>query len=143
MITIFKTGYILLLSYNPCDVFTYFNVEEMHGLNATDCAKHENTTESAYFAGWCNFIPKESGEYDQNDRRFIFINLSRCNDDTETMGLIMHEMMHQSLFVHNYDVANKEEEIITWAEEEAYDVYKIVRPFKSKIVKQAITVKSE
>ena len=112
MITIFKTGYILLLSYNPCDVFTYFNVKEMHGLNAIDCAKHENTTESAYFAGWCNFIPKESGEYDQNDRRFIFINLSRCNDDTETMGLIMHEMMHQSLFVHNYDVANKEEEII-------------------------------
>jgi hypothetical protein len=143
MITIFKTGYILLLSYNPCDVFTYFNVKEMHGLNAIDCAKHENTTESAYFAGWCNFIPKESGEYDQNDRRFIFINLSRCNDDTETMGLIMHEMMHQSLFVHNYDVTNKEEEIITWAEEEAYEVYKIVRPFKSKIVKQAITVKSE
>jgi hypothetical protein len=143
MITIFKTGYILLLSYNPCDVFTYFNVKEMHGLNAIDCAKHENTTESAYFAGWCNFIPKESGEYDQNDRRFIFINLSRCNDDTETMGLIMHEMMHQSLFVHNYDVANKEEEIITWAEEESYEVYKIVRPFKSKIVKQAITIKSE
>ena len=27
MITIFRNGYILLLSYNPCDVFTYFNVE--------------------------------------------------------------------------------------------------------------------
>jgi NTP pyrophosphatase (non-canonical NTP hydrolase) len=42
------------------------------------------------------------------------------------MGLIMHEMMHQSFFMHNYD-ANKEEEIITWAEEEAYEIFKIIR----------------
>jgi hypothetical protein len=143
MISYKRDGYELLLSYNPCEIFDYYNVDQMHGLNKVDCDDFDNTTESAYFAGWCNFIPKESGEYDQNDRRFIFINLSRCNDDTEAMGLIMHEMMHQSLFVHNYDVTNKEEEIITWAEEEAYEVYKIVRPFKSKIVKQAITVKSE
>ena len=143
MISYKRDGYELLLSYNPCEIFHYYNVTEMHGLNKVACELYNNTSQDAYFAGWCNFIPKESNEYDQNDRRFIFINLSRCNDDTETMGLIMHEMMHQSLFVHNYDVINKEEEIITWAEEEAYDVYKIVKPFKSKIVKQAITVKSE
>ena len=125
MITIIRGTYILLLSYNPCEVFTYFNVGQMHGLNTIDCAAHANTTESAYIAGWSNFIPKESGEYTDNDPRFVFINLSRCTDSVSTFGLIMHELMHQSFALHNFDV-DKEEEIITWAEEEAYEVFKIV-----------------
>jgi hypothetical protein len=127
MITIIRGSYILLLSYNPCDVFTYFNVTEMHGLNAIDCNAHENTTENAYFAGWSNFIPKESNAYNDNDPRFIFINLSRCTDEIHTFGLIMHELTHRSFAMHAYNI-EKEEEIITWAEEEAYDVYEIVKP---------------
>jgi len=126
MITIIRGTYILLLSYNPCDVFTYYNVEEMHGLNAIDCAAHKNTTEDAYIAGLCNFIPKESGEYIDDDPRFVFINLSRCTNSVSTFGLIMHELAHQSFALHNYDV-NKEEEIITWAEEEAYEVFKLIK----------------
>ena len=131
MITIFRNGYILLLSYNPCDVFTYFNVTEMHVLNVTDCQAHENTKDSAYIAGWSNFVPKASGDYISNDDRFVFINLSRCNDDVSTMGLIMHELMHHSFFLHNYNI-EKEEEIITWAEEETYEVYKLVKQYKLK-----------
>jgi hypothetical protein len=37
----------------------------------------------------------------------------------------MHEMMHHSFFIHNYDI-ELEEEIITWAEEESHKVYKII-----------------
>jgi len=126
MVTIIRAGYILLLSYNPCDIFTYYNVTEMHGLSITECQVHINTPQNAYIAGLSNYVPKESGVYYENDNRFVFINLNRCNNDVETMGLIMHEMMHQSFFMHNYD-ANKEEEIITWAEEEAYEIFKIIR----------------
>ena len=129
MITIVRGAYLLMLSYNPCDVFTYFNVEQMHGLNITECNAHANTTDSAYIAGWSNFIPKESGEYTDNDPRFVFINLSRCTDSVSTFGLIMHELMHQSFALHKYNV-DQEEEIITWAEEEAYEVFKIVQTFK-------------
>lgn len=132
MITIIKEGYTLLLSRNPCDLFTYFNVEEMHGLNAIDCAAHENTTEDSYIAGLCNFIPKESGEYTDDDPRFVFINLSRCTDSLNTFGLIMHELMHQSFALHKYDV-NKEEEIITWAEEESYELFKLIKTNESNI----------
>ena len=46
--------YTLLLSYNPCDVFTYYNVTEMHGLNLKDCQAYNNTSQDAYFAGWSN-----------------------------------------------------------------------------------------
>lgn len=132
MITIIKEGYTLLLSRNPCDLFTYYNVEEMHGLNAIDCAAHKNTTEDAYMAGLSNFVPKESDEYTDDDPRFVFINLSRCTDSLSTFGLIMHELMHQSFALHKYDV-NKEEEIITWAEEESYELFKIIKTNESNI----------
>jgi hypothetical protein len=55
------------------------------------------------------------------------------------MGLIMHEMMHHSLWRHGYLVENREEDIITWAEEESYEVYKIIKPFLGKTAKEAIT----
>jgi len=126
MIKNFSDPYILLLSYNPCDVFNYFNVTEMHGLSLKECQAHANTKDSAYIAGWSNFVPKEYGDYDQNDKRFVFINLARCNDDIEAMGLIMHELMHQSFFIHDYNM-DREEEIITWAEEESYEVFKLVK----------------
>jgi hypothetical protein len=138
MITIFRNGYILLLSYNPCDVFDCFNVDEMHGLSKTECMAYHNTVDSAYIAGWCNFVPKESGEYGKDDKRYVFINLTRCKNDVATMGLIMHELMHQSFFLHDYNM-DREEEIITWAEEETYEVYKIVKPFLGKVVREAIT----
>jgi len=67
----------------------------------------------------------------------VFINLSRCNDDISTMGLIMHELMHHSFFLHDYN-SDREEEIITWAEEEAYDVFNIIKPFKGKLMEKAL-----
>lgn len=109
-----REKYDLLLSYDCCEIFNYYNVAEMHGLNLVDCKAHNNTRISAYFAGWCNIIPNK-------DRNFVFINLSRCNTIEETFGLIMHELMHMS-----FDLHTDEEELITWAENEAYKVYKII-----------------
>ena len=116
------TLYTLILSYNPCDVFKFYNVTEMHGLNFADCEKYNNTTEDAYIAGLSNVSPIDS-------KPFVFINLSRCTDDTKTFGLIMHEMMHLSLDLHNNDLS-QEEEIITWAELESYKVFKLVKKTK-------------
>ena len=129
MTAVVRNNYILLLSYNPCEIFDYFNVDEMHGLNFLECDAHANTKDSAYIAGWSNFVPKASGEYLDNDDRFVFINLSRCTDTVRTMGLIMHEMMHHSFSMHT-----EEEEIITWAEEESYKVYNLVKPMLGKVV---------
>ena len=125
MIEIKFALYTLLMSYNPCDIFTHYNVTEMHGLNLADCEKHNNTTESAYIAGWCNIIPN-------SDKHYVFINLSRCNTDIETFGLIMHEFTHLSFDIHNDDIS-KEEEIITWAENESYKVFEIVNNAKKKL----------
>ena len=96
----------------------------MHGLNYNDCKAHVNSKEDAYMAGLSNFVPKESGEY-TDDERFVFINILRCTDSISTFALIMHEMMHHSFFIHNYNM-DLEEEIITWAENESHEIYKII-----------------
>ncbi len=119
MISIFKPSYLLLLSKNPCELFTYFKVDELHGLSLKECEAYKNTKSDSYIAGLSNIIP-------DTEKRFVFINLSRCGNDIEIMGLIFHELMHQSLWLHNYDI-DKEEEIITWAEEESYKVVKTLQ----------------
>ena len=120
-----RATYTLLLSQNPCEVFKYFNVDEMHGLTLAECILHDNNTNNSYIAGLANFVPKESKEYNQNDERFVFINLLKCTDSISTFALIMHEMMHHSFELHNYNL-HLEEDIITWAEHESHKVYKII-----------------
>ena len=112
--------YTLILSKNPCDIFTHFKVEDLHGLNYQKCLRYKNTKEDAYIAGLANKTPKTKKD-------FLFLNLNRLGKDEEKMGLIMHETMHLSLELHKHDVNKKEEEIITWAEKEAYKIYNIIK----------------
>ncbi len=109
----------LFLSETPCEIFDYFGMEEIHGLNRKDCLDYKNNKEDSYIAGWCNYRPG-------SERPFVFINLSRCTEDIKTMGLIFHEMMHLSGIVFNGDWKNKEEEMIEFAEIQAYKVFEIV-----------------
>lgn len=122
--------YTLLLSYNPCDIFDYYDVKKMHGLSKDDCLKYKNTTKDAYVAGWTNYVPKKSGEYKSNDPIFVFINLSRCTDDIATTGLVFHEMMHLSDHVYKGKWSSKEEEMILFAENETYKIVKIIKSLK-------------
>ncbi len=112
-------GYTLILSNNPCDIFEYFNVEKLHGLDYKKCLSYKNTKDDAYIAGLTNYIPKSK-------KIFLFLNINRLGKGKERMGLIMHETMHLSLQIHKHDVKKKEEEIITWAQEEAEKIYDII-----------------
>lgn len=112
-------SYTLILSEDPCDIFRYFKVKDLHGLNYKKCLTHKNTKESAYIAGLTNISPKTK-------KLFLFLNLNRLGNEEEKMGLIMHETMHLSLLVHKHDINKKEEEIISWAETQAYKIYDII-----------------
>jgi hypothetical protein len=101
----------------------------MHGLNLNDCESYNNTSEDSYIAGLTNYIPKESKEYSYLDKRFVFINTSRCTNDINTMGLVMHEMMHHSLWLFKNDLT-KEEQIISYAEDESYNIIKQIKDLK-------------
>ena len=111
--------YDLIVSNNPCDIFRHFKVDYLHGLNLHDCQEYNNTNEDAYIAGLCNLITGTS-------KMFIFLNTSRMNNCKEKMALIFHEAMHLSLEIHNHDVNEKEEEIISWAEAEANKIFDLI-----------------
>ena len=117
--------YDLILSYDPSDVFKYYDVSEMHGLNLKDCLNHPNTSEDSYIAGWCNISP-ESG------KPFVFINLTRCTDDMHTTGLIIHELNHLYWLLYQATLFDSEEKIITRAEEETYRIFQLVRDLQIK-----------
>jgi hypothetical protein len=122
MIEIDRKQYTLLLSQNPCEIFSYLRVPNIHGLNFADCLIHENSTKNAYIAGWCNYFP-------DSDKFFVFINLSRCTSDLETTLLLNHELFHAAMIVFNWNI-DKEEQIVTWAENETKQVYQIVNKYR-------------
>lgn len=119
MTEIQRENYTLLLSYNPCMIFWHLGEMELHGLNYKSCMLHENNTKSAYIAGWCNYYP-------DSDKFFVFINLSRCNNDLDTTLLIFHEMLHAAMIIYNWNM-KLEEQIVTWAEEETKQVFYIIK----------------
>lgn len=115
-----QKDYTLYLGDDPSELFRYFDVDEMFGLNLSDCLAHENTRRSSYIAGLCNVSPIDN-------EMFVFINLKRCTSEKATATLVFHEMMHLSKAVHGTDfwVAN-EEEVIEYAERETENVMKII-----------------
>ena len=117
MFTIQREDYLLMLSDNPIHLFNHFNVNQMHGLFIDECQHIE---------GLCNYIPKENNQYQLSDSYFVFINTSKHKDSIKLFALIMHEMMHMSLKKHSWNI-NKEEAIITWAEEESFFVYEQIK----------------
>lgn len=125
MLVIDRGSYDLLMNVDPCSIFTYYGVEEMHGLNLTDCRKHPNIKEGSYICGWANHIPHE-GEYHVSDRMYCFINLNRCNSELDLICNLYHELMHVA--VNKYDEnLDFEEEMISWAEQETREVFELTK----------------
>jgi len=125
MLKINRKHYDLLLSIYPCDIFEYYGVDEMHGLNLKDCKAHANTTESSYICGLANHIP-HAGEYHVSDRMFVFINLNRCNSHLDLICNLYHELMHWAINHYNEDLSF-EEEMVTIAEQETREVYELIK----------------
>jgi len=106
----------LLMSKSAVDLFEYFNIEEIHGLSKSDC--HKRIKEGGtYFDGLCNYNPNDSTK-----KPFIFINESSIKNNHEDVTLLMHEVFHLSLMLHEWDIQNKEEEIVTFTEKTTNEV---------------------
>jgi hypothetical protein len=133
MIEVQRKTYTLLMSFNPCEIFTFYGEREMHGLKYDECVMHKNNKQQAYIAGFSNYVPahvpeseKDYFKYEHGDDFFVFLNLSRCNNTVETVRLIFHELMHRAFELYDWDV-DKEEDMISWADEETAEVFKIVK----------------
>jgi hypothetical protein len=108
----------LIIGENAISIFDHFGVWIMHGLSKQDAVKRISEG-GTYIDGLCNEHPT-----DLNAKPFIFLNLNSCDVPCyKLMALIMHETMHMSDHIYNGCWDSDEENMITWAENTAIDIY--------------------
>jgi hypothetical protein len=122
--------YILVIGKDATDIFKFYNVEEMHGLNLKDAQAEEvdkTKGNGVYIYGLTNYDPSDKKLTAKNPYKpFIFLNMGafkRYSAD-EQKTAIMHETMHLAILLNNWDIKDKEEEAITFAEDEANKIIK-------------------
>jgi len=117
--------YIVLFGDNATEIFDYYKVDEMHGLNRKDAQAEEvdkTVGNGVYIYGWTNYDPADKKLTAKEPYKpFIFINLGTFKrySLTEKATAIMHETMHMGILLNNWKIDDKEEEVISFAEEQA------------------------
>jgi len=107
------TDYIFILAPSNF-IFDYYNVKQMHGLKYGD-----------KIYGWNNFAPDGTKPY-------IYINSDYIKGDYTDITLIQHEATHMGFKKYNWD-ADKEEEIITYGEEQTNIIYEDIKDILNAI----------
>lgn len=121
MIEIITATYVLLLTSTPCDVFTFFNQEEISGFTHQECIAYETTDDSLSVGSWNANVPEHRDGYPD---RFILINTSRLSSDSlENAGIIKNELMNQAFWLYNFD-ESKIDEMNSWVESEYKTILK-------------------
>jgi hypothetical protein len=117
--------YILLAGNDATEIFDYYSVDEMHGLNRKDAQAEEvdkTKGNGVYIYGWTNYDPADKKlTAKAPNKPFLFINLGTFKKYslTEKATAVMHETMHMSILLNNWKITDKEEEVISYAEEQA------------------------
>lgn len=117
--------YILLVGNDATEIFDYYKVQEMHGLNRADAQAEEvdkTTGNGVYIYGLTNYDPADKKLTGKDPYKpFLFLNMGTFKKYslTEKATAIMHETMHMSILLNNWKITDKEEEVIQFAEDEA------------------------
>jgi len=117
--------YILLIGNDATEVFKYYNVTEMHGLSVKDAQAEEvdkTKGNGVYIYGLTNYDPRDKKFTAKAPYKpFLFLNAGTFNkySSSEQITAIMHETMHMSILLNNWNIKDKEEEVVGSAEEEA------------------------
>jgi hypothetical protein len=117
--------YVVLIGNDATEIFDYYKVPEMHGLNRKDAQAEEvdkTKGNGVYIYGWTNYDPADKKlTAKAPNKPFLFLNMGTFKkySTTEKATAIMHETMHMSLLLNNWNIKDKEEEAIQFAEDEA------------------------
>jgi len=117
--------YILLVGDNAVVILDYYKVDEMHGLNKSDAQAEEidkTKGNGVYIYGFTNYDPADKKLTGKDPYKpFLFLNMSTFKKYslTEKATAVMHETVHMGLLLYKWNVDDKEEDIISFAEDEA------------------------
>jgi hypothetical protein len=117
--------YLLIVGKDATDIFKYYNVKEMHGLNLKDAQAEEvdkTKGNGVYIYGLTNYDPADKKLTAKAPYKpFVFLNMGTFKkySPSEQATAVMHETMHMSILLSNWNIKDKEEESIGFAEEQA------------------------
>ena len=117
--------YVLLVGNDATEIFDYYKVPEMHGLSRADAQAEEidkTKGNGVYIYGWTNYDPADKKLTAKAPHKpFLFLNMGAFKkySPTEKATAVMHETMHMSILLNNWKIMDKEEEAISFAEDEA------------------------
>jgi hypothetical protein len=140
--------YILLIGDDATEIFDYYKVTEMHGLNRKDAQAQEvdkTTGNGVYIYGLTNYDPADKKLTAKDPYKpFLFLNMGtfRKYNITEKATAIMHETVHMSILLNNWNIKNKEEEVITYAEDEANKIIEKLKNTKLETPKKGFFVRN-
>ncbi len=108
--------YVFLVGDNATEIFDYYKVPEMHGLNRADAQAEEvdkTKGNGVYIYGWANYDPADKKLTGKAPYKpFVFINLGTFKKYslTEKCTAVMHETMHQAMLLNDYKNLVEEDE---------------------------------
>ena len=128
--------YILVVGKDATDIFKFYDVKQMHGLNLKDAQAEEvdkTKGNGVYIYGLTNYNPLDKKLTAKNPYKpFVFLNMGtfkRYSAD-EQKTAIMHETVHLAMLFYKWDANKKSEEITTMAEEEANKIIEKLKNLK-------------
>ena len=131
--TIDNGKFLTIIGDVATDIFDFYGIEEMHGLNRTDAQAEEvdmTTGNGIYIQGWSNYDPNDTDLTGQAPfLPFIFLNKRHFVNlkEYEKASAVMHETSHMAILLNDWNVEGKEEEIITQAEQYANRIMAIAK----------------
>jgi hypothetical protein len=113
--------FMLLIGKDATEIFDYYSVDKMHGLNRKDAQAEEvdkSKGNGVYIYGWTNYDPKDKKLTAKTPYKpFLFLNKKHFKGNFKDITLVNHEAMHMAILLNNWDIKDKEEEVISLAEE--------------------------
>jgi hypothetical protein len=134
--------YIVLIGNDATEIFDYYNVQEMHGLNRADAQAEEvdkTKGNGVYIYGFTNYDPADKKlTAKAPNKPFLFLNMGTFKkyNPTEKATAVMHETMHMSMLLNNWNIKDKEEEVIQFAEDEANKIIEKLKTTKVEAPKK-------
>ena len=113
--------FVVLIGKDATEIFDYYKVDKMHGLNREDAQAEEvdkSKGNGVYIYGWTNYDPRDKKLTAKAPYKpFLFLNKKHFKGDFTDVTLVNHEAMHMSILLHNWNITDKEEEAVTLAED--------------------------
>jgi hypothetical protein len=123
--------FVLLVGKDATEIFDYYNVDQMHGLNRKDAQAEEvdkTKGNGVYIYGWTNYDPRDKKlKAKAPYKPFLFLNKKHFKGDFTDITLVNHEAMHVAILLNNWKIMNKEEDAISQAEEYTNKIVRLLK----------------